>query len=965
MEELFRFMMARPAQRAKVDDRYRLRTSPDYLKNLKSAKVEGRARVRGVAEEFARTMIHSVDDLTFGPKLLAFGNALPETQPALLADLSKIVQNHFGAKPQDVVRDAALARDRERLSDLLVTSAIVGTDFEFPSELAARLLRLIALIERVAAGDKTLETQSGLADALDATLIYPPEIFPLRDEPAGQGRANVNVAAGTGEDRERRRIELLARRQKLIAAHEALTRVTPEDVESRESEPAPPRREDGGVVRAEPVPPAGIEALAPRESAAPVSGELSARAATRAMPLLLRPEAVKSLDESVQQVFAERRVDLTGTRITTVLDRLSVDIQDVDRSLAELMTKQDQLVRVGSSWLPVSAFGGVDFKAATVPKTHGSVAPAGIGDLLVVKQNLKRYEPRELAHIENILAGEYKERMHRRARRTEETITVEVEAKKEEERDTQTTERFEMKTEASQTVKDDVSFKAGLAISGKYGPVVEFKASTDFALNHSKEESTKVATSYSKDVTTRASSKISERRREERILKTIEEFEEKNTHGVDNKGKSEHIVGQYQWVDKIYEAQVFNYGKRLLFDVMIPEPAAFLLHATTKQPAAGADLVKPDPFTLTPMQIDEWNYSLYVQRYQTLGVQPPPQPYVTASKTFEGEGTQDNGVTKAADIPIPDGYQAITATVCASFNGWSGHSLDMILGKNMHDFQGPDRWTVNLHGEVGSLPAGFETFKVSDFVVGVEIHCQRTQRLYDDWRIKTHGAILQAYLKLLRDYEEKLSAAQVAAGVQIQGRNPLENQQMIRTEIKKSAISVFTAQFFDLFDAINSGPFGYPEIDLPEAAEEGKYIRFFEQAFEWEQMMFFFYPYYWGRKGNWISRAMLQDVDPLFADFIRAGSARAVISVRPGFEDAVAYFLDTGEVWNGGDLPKITSPLYVSIIEEIRERDKAPGKEIAEGDPWDVRLPTTLVRLTGTPKLPEWKKNPQGEWVPA
>ncbi len=129
-------------------------------------------------------------------------------------------------------------------------------------------------------------------------------------------------------------------------------------------------------------------------------------------------------------------------------------------------------------------------------------------------------------------------------------------------------------------------------------------------------------------------------------------------------------------------------------------------------------------------------------------------------------------------------------------------------------------------------------------------------------------------------------------------------------------------------------------------------------------MMYFFYPYYWGRKSNWLKRALMQDVDPLFAEFIKAGAARVLLSVRPGFEKAVAHYFSTGQIWNGGDLPDITSPLYVSIIDEIRERDKAPGLEVAQGDPWEVRLPTTLVILRDKPSLPKWQKNAEGEWLP-
>jgi hypothetical protein len=116
---------------------------------------------------------------------------------------------------------------------------------------------------------------------------------------------------------------------------------------------------------------------------------------------------------------------------------------------------------------------------------------------------------------------------------------------------------------------------------------------------------------------------------------------------------------------------------------------------------------------------------------------------------------------------------------------------------------------------------------------------------------------------------------------------------------------------------------------------------------------------------NWPQRSLLDDVDPQFAEFLKAGSARVVVPVRPGFEAALAHFMDTGEIWEGADPPTLTSPLYVSIIDEIKERTQAPGDEVAQGGPWDVRLPTTLVRLRADDSLPTWSKQADGSWVPA
>ena len=67
--------------------------------------------------------------------------------------------------------------------------------------------------------------------------------------------------------------------------------------------------------------------------------------------------------------------------------------------------------------------------------------------------------------------------------------------------------------------------------------------------------------------------------------------------------------------------------------------------------------------------------------------------------------------------------------------------------------------------------------------------------------------------------------------------NPAANLIAIKTELKKNCISILTAQHYDLFNSISTNPFyNYPEINLYQAEAEGAYVRFFEQAFEWDQI---------------------------------------------------------------------------------------------------------------------------------
>ena len=115
-------------------------------------------------------------------------------------------------------------------------------------------------------------------------------------------------------------------------------------------------------------------------------------------------------------------------------------------------------------------------------------------------------------------------------------------------------------------------------------------------------------------------------------------------------------------------------------------------------------------------------------------------------------------------------------------------------------------------------------------------------------------------------------------------------------------------------------------------------VKFMEQAFEWEIMSYIFYPFYWGNKENWDKLYGQQTDDVLFTKFLQSGMARVILTVRPGFEDAVNWFLETGQVWNGlSSPPVIGDDLYLSIVDELQEPEYT-----VEGS-WETRIPSTLT----------------------
>ena len=272
------------------------------------------------------------------------------------------------------------------------------------------------------------------------------------------------------------------------------------------------------------------------------------------------------------------------------------------------------------------------------PDTRGEVNVIGNQDLLIVRQELLKYKPGEIAHIENVLRGEFKNKEHRKLHRTEETIFEETEQIEETEEELQTTNRFELQSEASTIISEDTSKEAGVTVTSRGW--VDIEAHGNYSSNKSTEESRRTASTIAKDIVKRSVQRIKERVLKRRSRTVISEVEIMNKHGFDNtKQGAENVTGIYRWVDKFYKAQIVNYGKRVMLEFMVPEPAAFYRFASSNKSSNVPDIKKPDEpgfcrmefFTNLNLRHKPLNYMCFVAKYQVNDVSPPPNPYINLS----------------------------------------------------------------------------------------------------------------------------------------------------------------------------------------------------------------------------------------------------------------------------------------------------------------------------------------------
>lgn len=598
------------------------------------------------------------------------------------------------------------------------------------------------------------------------------------------------------------------------------------------------------------------------------------------------------------------------------------------------------------------------------------VKPLGIADLRRVEQKLVCNVPGEIAHIENILKSEAKERATRRLNRVEETTLTSYESESQEERDTITTDRFQMEKATSKVIDQQRSFEVGVSVSASYGGLgngVSINASAGYSSATSTSESTQQAITYAKEVTEKARQLVIEKNYTEQTRKVIDEFEETNKHLFDNSEGTSHVVGIYRWIDKVYEAQIVNYGKRLMFEMMIPDPAAFHRFAMAGGKIADAISIKKplDPINditairrvfsgINPLKsaadITESNYMLWAGLYNA-EVEAPPASEITiglakGAMNFPNNGSQMGNIA-TDELEIPEGYGAHSANSHIVF----GHStvantawIYWCCGKagvwtNGWGQSGP----LAMNGEQGKIPFTV-TGRAESFTITMTLRCIRKPAHLEAWKLKTFTAIKTAYETQLSEYNMALAEAKTQMNEGLLSKNPILNRATEQTELRKHAVRLLSQCKFKPSEAMKADYPGdgvdYPDIHCCQAIADGKLVQFIENCFEFGLMSYNFYPYFWSRKSEWKTIYRLEDADPIFTQFLQAGYARVIVPVRVGFEKAALRYAADGTIWEGGDPPSINDPYYVSLIDELEE-----PVGTAEGDPWQIRIPTSLTIL--------------------
>jgi hypothetical protein len=313
---------------------------------------------------------------------------------------------------------------------------------------------------------------------------------------------------------------------------------------------------------------------------------------------------------------------------------------------------------------------------------------------------------------------------------------------------------------------------------------------------------------------------------------------------------------------------------------------------------------------------------------------------------------------------------------------WDTYDMDVSLGQ-LPTTQGPSKFTTAKFGHAFArfnstqvkrfvdhdatppidnpvrvkLKLGFKGTGTGHLEVGVQVICRRTEEHYAEWRQQVFETLYGAWSKWDRDFKSNQQTATLLGGVSGAERSSSRNKDMIREELKRQVISWLLGEV----------PFGgrpsvrprttdathpWRQFDVDQVIADAPTVQFFEQAFDWPNMGWICYPYYWAGPDDWLELAEHEAADPEYERFMRAGAARVLLPVRPSFENAVNYWLVYRKPFLGRGLPLPQDKMFVSLATEIRNLTESP----VDGGPvqraWDVKTTTPYVWLEDQTTVP-------------
>jgi hypothetical protein len=488
------------------------------------------------------------------------------------------------------------------------------------------------------------------------------------------------------------------------------------------------------------------------------------------------------------------------------------------------------------------------------------------------------------------------------------------------------------------------ALNVGASLSASYTNVT-LSTSFGYSATTNDTQSRKDSRNHSMETTKKASARTKKDHKVTFKVTSVAGSEDQSVRVISNPSPTDTMRIDYFQLARKWKVDLLRYGLRMTYDIVIPNPGSGIV--TLVEDLKQLDALIDTPFIFTLPLSAIWydptspdnvsNYDQLAAQYNATVTAPPAaRKWVNGHK--EGSvSDSEYGLTHfdSIEFDIDDDYYVHTFIAESNYDADLHETRTQLRAVNYNSIEDGLNFRIGLSGH---LSLDFMYQYLYRYALNITLICWPKTQTWLDWRLQAWNQIRAAaedqYNKNLQSYKDQ--RAKLAQ--QIADYDALTLRRMEQEEIMKGVLRwLLGPQFYlvpfniaILFGADSNDPQVGDVLDpnlLPDAEwldvmERGEFIKYLHNAIEWENVLYFTYPYFWDDNALWDFKKFLYHPDSTHRQFLRSGAARVVLTIRPGFEQSFTSLIESGAF----DLLPSPHP-YVTIAQEIQDFAKSnyPG----------------------------------------
>lgn len=534
------------------------------------------------------------------------------------------------------------------------------------------------------------------------------------------------------------------------------------------------------------------------------------------------------------------------------------------------------------------------------------------------------------------------------------------------------TEKNDLSQSFTNEVKVDHQFKANAKVGGKYGDAFQFSTSASYDFKKATSESVKETAKTARELTHKASTRAKQEHKQSFKLSAQTREEDVVQRTIRNPHPDKAMRVDYYRMMRRWRVDLLRYGVRLTWDMNVPEPGVDLLKKINKINQLEKLLAIPfEAFFQFPF----WRVQ------DVYGTDLSNRPAVTASST-RFEIVRDAARRHGATIKVPRNAKiSYGGSQLKQFQGQEQIDKDEFFeikykfpdyhlpsaphDSSVYKLATPDDAkclldTIEYAAFSDEVTIVFHKYKAQSVRITHNGWAHLNRDVIIAWENETYEAIREAAQEQFDRVQGLLMEERDRLLEDLSVEDTLSLRRLEREELVKNVLRwIFGPGFHYLLPSLSRtsrpGELGTNTDSFFDGATKGvlndtihemamahgDLIKFLHQAIEWENMQYVLYPYFWVTPAEWQAKLDLRHPDPIHQAFLKAGSARVVVPIRPGFEDQFTMFLARGRLEVPDDVKDLP---YVRIAQEMQYAAQTNYPGIRAANPEDSARPLLTYR---------------------